>query len=198
MPKADQKGVIKNYRVKYRESAGGSRWSTDITQEKQLLLKDLKVYTSYNICVLARTEKGEGPFGCKKFKTGEARKCLEHRAPSLGPIMNGLLFPFVGPTGSPSYLRERDTSSPTSILVEWGEVPEAGRNGLIVGYRVAHEALNTSANGTTFPVNGSQNRNYTLGGLTGFTKYNICVRAFNSFGDGPIRCILVMINESGR
>ena len=74
----------------------------------------------------------------------------------------------------------------TSILVQWGDVPEADRHGVILGYRVFFNVIGDGGN--SVPANGTRNKSYMLVGLNEFTTYNICIRAFTSKGDGPNRC----------
>ena len=76
--------------------------------------------------------------------------------------------------------------SSTEIQVNWAEVTEIDRNGIITQYEVMYELL--YENGTV-ATNGSEvvgNSSFTviLSGLDEFMTYNISVRAYTSEGPG--------------
>ena len=99
-----------------------------------------------------------------------------------------LCKPFSAPTAAPVNVRGRNLSS-TSILVEWGDVPEPERNGIILSYTVTYE-VPPGAPPQRQIVNAST-RQATLTGLNKFTEYKIAVFANTSKGSGirnePIR-----------
>ena len=99
-----------------------------------------------------------------------------------------LCKPFSAPTAAPVNVRGRNLSS-TSILVEWGDVPEPDRNGIILSYTVTYEVP------PDVPIRRqtviASARQTTLIGLNKFTEYEIAVFANTSKGGGtgsePIR-----------
>ena len=92
-----------------------------------------------------------------------------------------LCKPFSAPTAAPIDVRGRNLSS-TSILVEWGDVPERERNGIILSYTVTYE-VPPDVPIRRQVVNASA-RQATLIGLNKFTEYKIAVFANTSKGGG--------------
>ena len=92
-----------------------------------------------------------------------------------------LCKPFSAPTAAPINVRGRNLSS-TSILVEWGDVPEPERNGIILSYTVTYE-VPPGAPLQRQIVNASA-RQAILTGLNKFTEYKIAVFANTSKGSG--------------
>ena len=79
-------------------------------------------------------------------------------------------------------MRGRNLSS-SSILVEWGDVPEPERNGIILSYTVTYEVPPDVPIRRQEVVNASA-RQATLIGLNKFTEYKIAVFANTSKGGG--------------
>ena len=67
--------------------------------------------------------------------------------------------------------------------MEWGYVPEAGRNGIILSYTVSYQEASDGIRQTQ-EVN-APTRQTTLLRLKEFTTYNIEVSAATSKGSGP-------------
>ena len=95
------------------------------------------------------------------------------------------------PAKPPGDVRGHNVSS-TAIRVEWDIVPPEDQNGIILGYRV-----NYSANGIDRSKEVLDGLGTRLEKLVKFTKYNICVYAFNIKGHGPPKCISVTSAEDG-
>ena len=89
---------------------------------------------------------------------------------------------FLEPSAPPANVKGNNSSS-VSILVEWDEVPENDKNGIIKGYNVTYKDWRTGVEKTQ-TVNASASQ-VELTGLNKFTKYNISVLAFTVKGDGP-------------
>ena len=92
-----------------------------------------------------------------------------------------LLFFSTGPNAPPSNVQGH-IRSPTSILVEWGDVPAADQNGIILSYTVTY---------WTFPGDSTQTKvvnapitEETLVGLDEHTNYKITVFASTVKGGG--------------
>lgn len=69
----------------------------------------------------------------------------------------------------------------TSLNVEWNQVPEDSRHGVITGYD-----LKWGRKGGPFTESASTSgRTHVLSPLDEFSEYNISVRARTAAGDGP-------------
>ena len=90
---------------------------------------------------------------------------------------------FLEPSAPPANVKGNNSSS-TSILVQWDEVPENDKNGIIKGYNVTYKDWRTGVKETE-TVN-APTRHVDLTGLNKFTKYNISVLAFTVKGDGRL------------
>lgn len=78
---------------------------------------------------------------------------------------------------------EANSTSSTTIVVKWGDVPKEHQNGLIEGFKVFYAAENKSpiqykqiASNATFTT--------TLTELKKFVIYHIQVKAYTRLGDG--------------
>ena len=90
--------------------------------------------------------------------------------------------------------------SSTSIMVTWGPVPVIDQNGIITGYEVMYEPLETfGENISTLTVNVSGSDLSTLlMELQEFVNYSISVRAYTIIGPGLYsEGVVVMTNEDG-
>lgn len=85
------------------------------------------------------------------------------------------------PTDSPKNVRGHNTSS-TSIFVQWNDVPAAGRNGIILSYKVEYTALPSEIAQTKFVNAPTTQANLT--GLDEYTEYRIFVSASTIKGSG--------------
>ena len=93
-----------------------------------------------------------------------------------------VLTPFSEPSGPPVNVSARNLSS-TSILVQWGEVPDTGKNGIILSYTVNYKVTPEGNLQQSQVVNASA-REVTLTGLNKNTKYEIQAFANTSKGGG--------------
>ena len=82
---------------------------------------------------------------------------------------------FSEPSDAPINDRARNLSS-TSILVQWGEVPDTDKNGIILSYTVNYKANPESSLQRSQVVNAST-REVTLTGLEKNTEYKIMLFA---------------------
>ena len=89
---------------------------------------------------------------------------------------------FLEPNAPPANITGNNSSS-TSILVQWYEVPENDKNGIIKGYNVTYKDWRTGVEKTQ--TVDAPTRQVELTGLNEFTKYNISVVAFTVKGGGP-------------
>lgn len=70
------------------------------------------------------------------------------------------------------------------MLVRWNEVPEADRNGLVLGYKVLYKEKDSDAPPRFWLVEGNSSRSAQLTGLGKYVLYEIQVLAFTRIGDG--------------
>ena len=89
---------------------------------------------------------------------------------------------FLEPSAPPANVKGINSSS-TSILVQWDELPENDRNGIIKGYNVTYKNLTSEVEKTQ--TVDAPTRQVNLTGLNEFTKYDITVSAFTVKGGGP-------------
>ena len=89
---------------------------------------------------------------------------------------------FSEPSAAPINDRSRNLSS-TSILVQWGEVPDTYKNGIILSYTVNYKANPEGSLQRSQVVNASI-REVTLTGLDKNTAYEIEMFANTSKGGG--------------
>ena len=89
---------------------------------------------------------------------------------------------FLEPSTPPANVKGNNSSS-TSILVQWDEVPEKDKNGIIKGYKITYKDWRSGVEKTQ--TVDAPTRQVDLTGLNEFTKYNISVVAFTVKGDGP-------------
>ena len=89
---------------------------------------------------------------------------------------------FSEPSDAPINDRARNLSS-TSILAQWGEVPDTDKNGIMLSYTVNYEANPESSLQRSLVVNAST-REVTLTGLEKNTEYKIMLFANTSKGGG--------------
>ena len=96
------------------------------------------------------------------------------------------------PNASPSDVQGRNTSS-TSILVQWGDVPAADQNGIILSYTVTYKALPGGAPKAEVVI--APTTETTLTGLNEYTNYSITVFASTVKGDGNVSEPIIVITD---
>ena len=69
VPSEDQNGVIKSYTVRYRSVSVEGPFNTTTVFTKEANLTGLIKDESYNVSVLATTDKGNGPYSVPKILT---------------------------------------------------------------------------------------------------------------------------------
>ena len=92
------------------------------------------------------------------------------------------ILPLTEPNAPPANVRGQN-ASPTNILVQWGDVPAADQNGIILSYTVTYKAL-PDGNPQTKVVDAPTTQAY-LTGLNEYTQYRIFVVASTIKGSGP-------------
>ena len=96
------------------------------------------------------------------------------------------------PNAPPSNVKGHNKSS-TSILVQWGDVPPADQNGIILRYTVTYKALPGGSQQTK--VVDAPTTETTLTGLNEFTNYSITVFASTVKGDGNTSAPIIVITD---
>ena len=103
---------------------------------------------------------------------------------------------FTGPNAPPSNVQAHSTSS-TSILVQWNNVPAADQNGVILSYTVTNKALPDGSSQTK--VVSALITQVTLTGLNEYTSCSITVVASTIKGDGNVRVpVFVATDEDSK
>ena len=100
------------------------------------------------------------------------------------------------PNAPPSNVQGRNTSS-TSILFQWGDVPAADQNGIILSYTVTYKALPGGTPKTKVVI--APTTEVTLTDLNEFTNYSITVFASTVKGAGnDSEPIIVITDEDSK
>ena len=89
-------------------------------------------------------------------------------------------------------MQGHNTSS-TSILVQWGDVPLADQNGIILSYTVTYKALSGGSPQTK--VANAPTRKSILTGLNEYTNYSITVFASTAKGDGNVSAPIIVVTD---
>ncbi|XP_015768424.1 PREDICTED: uncharacterized protein LOC107347066 isoform X8 [Acropora digitifera] len=160
--------AILYYTVTYRALPSGSVQRKTVTAPaNQTTLTGLKKYTNYSIVVFASTCKGAGNISAPIFVVTDEDT----------------------PSASPANVTGKSTSS-TSILVKWDQVPLPYQNGVILYYTVTYRLYYNGLFPQTVVVAAPTNQT-TLTGLNQSTLYSIAVSASTSKGGGPFTYIYV-------
>ena len=96
------------------------------------------------------------------------------------------------PSAPPVNVKGHNASS-TSILVEWGEVPPADQNGVILTYNVSYQSL--TQNDVDSKVVGYPANQIELEGLKKFVNYSITVSASTVKGSGKTSYPIFVITD---
>jgi len=96
----------------------------------------------------------------------------------------------IGPSASPANLRAYIRNA-TSIFVEWGIVPAADQNGVILSYTVTYMALPNGSPQTK--LLSALTNEVILTGLNENTNYSITVFASTAMGDGNMSLPVIVL-----
>ena len=108
------------------------------------------------------------------------------------PLSPVFIFCSSEPSAPPSNVQGHNISS-TSILVQWGDVPPAGQNGIILRYTVTYTAL--PGNSPQPKVVDAPATETTLTELNEYTNYSITVFASTVKGDGNVSEPTIVITD---
>uniref|UniRef100_A0A8C9TQV2 Sidekick cell adhesion molecule 2 n=1 Tax=Scleropages formosus TaxID=113540 RepID=A0A8C9TQV2_SCLFO len=152
------------YRVQYARTGSQGRPLTHVISdrlEREFTIEDLEEWTEYEVRVQALNGIGAGPWS--QPVRGRTRESV----------------PSCGPTNVSAF-----ATTSSSILVRWLEVPDADRNGLILGYKVAYKEKDSDSSLHFWTVEGNTSQSVQLTGLGKYVLYEIQVLAFTRIGDG--------------
>ncbi|NXW34850.1 SDK2 protein, partial [Phaetusa simplex] len=152
------------YKIRYARSDGRGQPAVHVIHdrvEREYTIEDLEEWTEYRVQVQAFNAVGTGPWS--HAVVGRTRESV--------------------PSSGPSNVSALATSS-SSVLVQWSDIPEADRNGLILGYKVMYKEKDSEARVQFWLAEGNASRSAQLSGLGKYTLYEIRVLAFTRIGDG--------------
>lgn len=152
------------YKIKYSRADGHGKTLSHVVQdrvEREYTIEDLEEWTEYRVQVQAFNAIGSGPWS--QTVMGRTRESV----PSSGPTNVSAL-----------------ATTSSSMLVRWNEVPEADRNGLVLGYKVMYKEKDSDSQPRFWLVEGNSSRSAQLTGLGKYVLYQVQVLAFTRIGDG--------------
>uniref|UniRef100_A0A3B4YMV0 Sidekick cell adhesion molecule 1 n=1 Tax=Seriola lalandi dorsalis TaxID=1841481 RepID=A0A3B4YMV0_SERLL len=89
------------------------------------------------------------------------------------------------PSGSPMNVTAEAVSS-TQILLTWSALPQAQKNGVILGYKVLYSEKDSEGPPSVQVAEGEGNMSLLLRVLQKYTVYVLQVLAYTRMGDGPL------------
>ncbi|XP_055994092.1 protein sidekick-2 [Sorex fumeus] len=154
------------YKIKYSRADGRGRTLSHVVAdraEREFTIEDLEEWTEYRVQVQALNAMGSGPWSPALLaRTRES-------VPSSGPTNVSAL-----------------ATTSSSMLVRWNQIPEADRNGLVLGYKVMYKEKDSEAPARFWLVEGNASRSAQLVGLGKYVLYEVRVLAFTRIGDGSL------------
>ena len=88
-------------------------------------------------------------------------------------------------------------TSSFSLRIEWNDVANLYRHGVILGYKIQYTSTEDVV-WHTIVNDGINNKTVDIHGLTNYTIYDIRVSAFNSKGNGAVGSIQVRTEEASK
>ncbi|ELK37062.1 Protein sidekick-2 [Myotis davidii] len=152
------------YKIKYSRADGHGRVLSHVVLdrvEREYTIEDLEEWTEYRVQVQAFNAIGNGPWS--QMVMGRTRESV----PSSGPTNVSAL-----------------ATTSSSMLVRWSPVPEAERNGLLLGYKVLYREKDSDPQPRVWLVEGNASLSVQLTGLGKYVLYEVQVLAFTRIGDG--------------
>ncbi|XP_016072154.1 PREDICTED: protein sidekick-2, partial [Miniopterus natalensis] len=152
------------YKIRYSRADGRGKALSHVVQdrvEREHTIEDLEEWTEYRVQVQAFNAIGSGPWS--QVVMGRTRESV----PSSGPTNVSAL-----------------ATTSSSMLVRWSAVPEADRNGLVLGYKVLYKEKDLDTQPRVWLVEGNSSLSVQLTGLGRYVLYEVQVLAFTRIGDG--------------
>uniref|UniRef100_A0AAQ4P1Y8 protein-tyrosine-phosphatase n=1 Tax=Gasterosteus aculeatus aculeatus TaxID=481459 RepID=A0AAQ4P1Y8_GASAC len=165
-PAYTKEGIV-NYELLYKPVKFGSLEKLTFGPRTSYTVEGLKANTEYSFSLAAISNKGIGAF------TNELVQRTSQAKPSAAP--QGVSC---------------ESSSSTSLRVNWKPPPTEGQNGELAGYELRYQRVSGAEGGgqgqdvKALPIPGQQGQT-VLEGLEKWSWYNISLAAFTSEGTGP-------------
>uniref|UniRef100_A0A8C8SF52 Sidekick cell adhesion molecule 1 n=1 Tax=Pelusios castaneus TaxID=367368 RepID=A0A8C8SF52_9SAUR len=160
-------GLLLGYRIYYREleyETGPGTESKTIKNPSALRaeLTQLKKYKRYEVVITAYNIIGESPASAPvEVFVGEA-------APAMAPQNIQV-----------------NAVTASQLEITWDPPPVDSQNGNIQGYKIYYWEMDSQNNTEKVKVLFLPETTVRLKNLTSYTKYIVCISAFNAAGDGP-------------
>ncbi|XP_077955157.1 receptor-type tyrosine-protein phosphatase S isoform X13 [Gasterosteus aculeatus] len=171
-PAYTKEGIV-NYELLYKPVKFGSLEKLTFGPRTSYTVEGLKANTEYSFSLAAISNKGIGAF------TNELVQRTSQAKPSAAP--QGVSC---------------ESSSSTSLRVNWKPPPTEGQNGELAGYELRYQRVSGAEGGgqgqdvKALPIPGQQGQT-VLEGLEKWSWYNISLAAFTSEGTGPNSPVLI-------
>ncbi|KAK2817285.1 hypothetical protein Q5P01_025476 [Channa striata] len=154
------------YRLRVWRTDGQGEDRTEDVQgtggSSEATIAGLNPWTQYQVQIQAHNSIGPGPW---------SSNVAGHTAESV-------------PSGSPVNVTAEAVSS-TRILLTWSPLPQAQKNGVVLGYKVLFSQKDTEGPPNVQVVEGEGSVSLLLGVLQKYTVYVLQVLAHTRKGDGP-------------
>uniref|UniRef100_A0A3Q2E7L1 Sidekick cell adhesion molecule 1b n=1 Tax=Cyprinodon variegatus TaxID=28743 RepID=A0A3Q2E7L1_CYPVA len=154
------------YRLRvWRTDGDGEDRNEDVSggvEATEATIEGLSPWTHYQVQIQAFNSIGAGPWS----QTVAARTTES------------------APSGSPVNVSAEAVSS-SRIMLTWSPIPEAQRNGVIIGYKVLYSEKDSDGPPSVQVVEGDKNITLLLRSLQKYTMYALQVLAYTRIGDGP-------------
>uniref|UniRef100_A0A7N8XS43 Sidekick cell adhesion molecule 1 n=1 Tax=Mastacembelus armatus TaxID=205130 RepID=A0A7N8XS43_9TELE len=154
------------YRLRmWRTDGHGEDRTDDVTGAagaSEATVEGLNPWAQYQVQIQAYNSIGPGPW---------SSTVAAHTAESV-------------PSGSPANVTAEAVSS-TRIVLTWSSLPQAQKNGVILGYKVLYNEKDSEGPPSVQVAEGEGSASLLLGLLQKYTVYVLQVLAYTRMGDGP-------------
>uniref|UniRef100_A0A7N6C2C5 Sidekick cell adhesion molecule 1a n=1 Tax=Anabas testudineus TaxID=64144 RepID=A0A7N6C2C5_ANATE len=154
------------YRLRvWRTNGQGEDRTEDVEgsgESNEATIEGLNPWTQYQLQIQAYNSIGAGPW---------SSTVAAHTAESV-------------PSGSPVNVTAEAVSS-TRILLTWSPVPQAQKNGVVLGYKVLYSRKDSEGPPRVQVAEGEGSTSLLLGVLEKYTVYVLQVLAYTRMGEGP-------------
>lgn len=165
-------GIPRGYNISFRPTLVETETSENETKKFQwriledhnansFVLENLEEFTEYQVFVQAFNDVGSS--GKSSISTERTRESV----PSVGPV-----------------IVVANSTSSTTIVVKWSEIPAEHRNGILEGFKIRFGAKNVPFQTKT--IEGNSTFIATLSELKKFTTYTIQCLAYTRIGEGSL------------
>ncbi|PFX14115.1 Down syndrome cell adhesion molecule-like [Stylophora pistillata] len=175
-----------------------TNYTVEISEHNQMSFRDAACQGSLSrsSCVISSPFTSASLYGLLPWTTYFVRVFARNMVgSSIGSSLVNVTTNEEEPTAAPTNVRGHNTSS-TSILVEWGDVPAANRNGIILTCTITYHSLIENDNGSKTVDYVDHQVNLTS--LKEFVNYSITVFASTAKGHGPLSNLIVITTDQDR